>query len=82
MEYGHQVLRTIFEIVKDDPSPLTYQCRPRELILRLHEDWNVIYEQLLLLEKDGFLQVKQLDSLVILITQEGINLIRDTAEVS
>lgn len=72
MDYSLQVLRTVYEIVKEDPDPLTYPCKPRELILRLHEDWALIYEQLLLLEQKYFIQLKQLDTLVVLITKSGI----------
>lgn len=68
-------------IVKEDADPLTYQCRPRELILRLHEEWNVIHEQLLSLQEEALIQLKQLDILVILIAAKGIEKLKEDALV-
>lgn len=62
MNYSHHVLQTIYEIVKGDSDPLTYQCRSRELILRLHEEWNVIREQLLSLQEEALIQLRQPDT--------------------
>ena len=72
MELQYKVLRTIYEIVKDEAEPQTYLCKPREIILRLFLDWNTIYENLQLLEKQSFVRTQQHDTLVISITKEGI----------
>ena len=76
MELPYQTLRTIYEIVKHDPEPQTYLCRPREIILRQFHDWSIIQQQLNLLEKDGLITMKQLDTLVISITANGIEALK------
>lgn len=78
MDYRDQVLQTIYAIVKEDASPFTYPIKPRELILRLQEDWSLIYEQLVNLQEEGLVELKQLDTLVIYITQKGIILVQPT----
>lgn len=72
MEQRYQTLKTIYEITKHDPNPRTYLCHPREIILRLFLDWSVIHEHLKLLEKEQLIVTRQLDTLVISITDEGI----------
>ena len=72
METQYKTLQTIYSITNQDPQPLTYQCRPREIILRQFQDWSVIQQHLQLLEDEGLVVTKQLDTLVIHITKEGI----------
>jgi hypothetical protein len=66
-----QLLRTIYQIANKDPKPLTYQCRPRELILRCLEDWNIIHENIKLLEAEGLVTTKQLDTMIICLSQKS-----------
>jgi hypothetical protein len=68
----HQLLLTIYEIVKNDPQPEHYGCRPRELILRQLKEWSVIHEHLILLQNEELVQMEQQDTLVIRITAAGI----------
>ena len=80
MEPQYAVLRTIYDIVQHDPQPETYKVRPREIILRIFQDWGVIQQQLGALESEGLIQMKQLDTLVIHITASGIDKIRVLTE--
>ncbi len=68
----YKTLLTVYTITKQDPQPVTYQCRPREIILRQFQDWAIIQQHLKLLEEEGFIVTKQLDTLVITITPAGI----------
>ena len=72
METQYKTLQTIYSITNQDPQPLTYQCRPREIILRQFQDWNVIQEHLQLLEGEGLVVTIQKDTLIITITAAGI----------
>lgn len=72
MESHYKTLQTIFTITKQDPQPVTYPCRPREIILRQFQDWSIIQQHLKLLEEEGFVLTRQLDTLVITITTAGI----------
>ena len=72
METQYKTLQTIYSITNQDPQPITYQCRPREIILRQFQDWSVIQEHLQLLEKEGLVVTTQKDTLIITITAEGI----------
>lgn len=77
---AYQILLIIHDIVHTDPQPLTYPCRPRELILRCMQDWSSIQEELSLLENEGLVTTQQLDTLVIHITQEGLDRVRTRRE--
>ena len=68
----HQLLLTIYEIVKNDPQPEHYGCRPRELILRQLKEWSVIYQHLILLQNEELVKMEQQDTLVIRITTAGL----------
>ena len=72
MEAQYKTLKTIFNITKDDPQPERYKCRPREIILRQFQDWNIIQKHLALLEDEGLVITSQEDTLVICITHPGI----------
>jgi hypothetical protein len=76
MEDHYELLQTIYEIVKNDPQPERYSCRPRELILRRFQEWSVIHQQLLLLEKEGMVVLEQQDTLIVRITAAGVEKIR------
>ena len=72
MNAHYRTLQTIYSITCHDPQPLTYQCRPREIILRQFQDWSVIQQHLQLLETEGYVLTKQLDTLIINITSAGV----------
>ena len=72
MQEYHKLLLTIYEIVKNDPQPEHYGCRPRELILRQLQEWSVIHQHLQLLQQEELINMEQQDTLVIRITSAGI----------
>lgn len=72
MQDHHQLLLTIYEIVKNDPQPENYGCRPRELILRQLQEWSVIHQRLQLLQEEELIRMEQQDTLVIRITPSGL----------
>ncbi len=72
MEAHYKTLQTIYNITLQDPQPTSYQCRPREIILRQYQDWTVIQQDLTLLEEEGLVITSQKDTLIITITPSGI----------
>ncbi len=72
MEPHYKTLETIYNIIKEDPQPTTYKCRPREIILRQFQDWSIIQQHLLLLEQEGLIVTKQEETLAIKITEAGM----------
>jgi hypothetical protein len=85
MQDHYHLLQTIYQIVKNDPQPEHYGCRPRELILRRLQEWSVIQQQLQLLEQEELVTTEQQDTLVIRITAAGLatakkpeNLVKNT----
>ena len=77
MQAHYQLLRTIYEIVKNDPQPEHYGCRPRELILRQLQEWDIIQEQLRLLEKEELVTTEQQNTLIIRITVAGMEKVKE-----
>jgi hypothetical protein len=71
MQDHYHLLQTIYQIVKTDPQPEHYNCRPREIILRRMQEWTDIQQQLRLLEKEELVTTEQQDTLVIRITSAG-----------
>jgi len=76
MEAHYKTLQTIYSITKDDPQPDSYKCRPREIILRQFQDWSVIQQHLKQLEDEELVLINQEDTLVIRITQKGIEKVK------
>jgi hypothetical protein len=72
MQDHYHLLQTIYQIVKNDPQPEHYGCRPRELILRRLQEWSVIQHQLRLLEEEALVVTEQQDTLIIRITRAGL----------
>jgi hypothetical protein len=76
MDAQYKTLLTIYNICKDDPQPESYKCRPREIILRQFQDWSIIQQHLKLLEAEELVIISQEDTLIIRITQKGIEKIK------
>jgi hypothetical protein len=72
MDHRYHTLTAIYTIVKQSSHPSSYLLRPREIILRLMDDWSTIQAHLKELEKEKLVVTQQLDTLVINITEEGI----------
>ena len=82
MQDHYSLLHTIYEIVKNDPQPERYSCKPRELILRRMQEWSDIQQQLQQLEKEGFVTTEQQETMVIRITVAGISLVKEQLEMA
>jgi hypothetical protein len=80
MQAHYQLLQTIYEIVKEDPQPESYNCRPRELILRQLQDWSIIQDNLQELEKESLVILEQKDTLIIRITEAGLLKVREAGK--
>ena len=72
MQDHYQLLRTIYQIVKNDPQPEHYGCRPRDLILRQLQEWSTIQHHLQMLEDEELITMEQQDTLIIKITATGM----------
>ena len=70
----YPILQIIYQIVKEDPQPLKYQVHPRDLILRSMQDWSTIQASLSALEKEGLIVTRQLESLQIFLTEQGLEI--------
>jgi hypothetical protein len=77
MQEHYSLLHTIYEIVKNDPQPDHYPCRPRELILRRLQEWPFIQQQIQLLEEEQLLVTEQQDTLIIRITSAGLAKVKE-----
>lgn len=82
MQDHYSLLHTIYEIVKNDPQPERYSCKPRELILRRMQEWSDIQQQLQQLEKEGFVTTEQQETMVIRITNAGLALVKEQLELA
>lgn len=82
MQDHYSLLHTIYEIVKNDPQPERYSCKPRELILRRMQEWSDIQQQLQQLEKEGFVTTEQQETMVIRITNAGLFLVKEQLELA
>lgn len=82
MQDHYNLLHTIYEIVKSDPQPERYACRPRELILRRMQEWSDIQTQLRQLETEALVTTEQQDTLVIRITHAGLLLVKEQQQAS
>jgi hypothetical protein len=66
------ILEILYQIVKEEGRPLSYGVKPRELILHAMQDWNTIHASLIILEKEGYVISRQVDTLQILLTEKGL----------
>ena len=73
MQDHYSLLHTIYEIVKNDPQPERYSCKPRELILRRMQEWSDIQQQIHQLEREELVTTEQQETMVIRITVAGIS---------
>lgn len=70
MDHPYTTLQTIYTIVKDDPDPTSFPCKPAQIIVRQFLPWDLILDHIHQLEKQG---------LVILHQQERFTLVNITA---
>ena len=73
METKYRTLQTLYDIVKTKPNPQDYQCTPRQIILRLLLEWDVILQHLNSLAEEDLVTVQKIENSVgISITLQGI----------
>jgi hypothetical protein len=73
METKYRTLQTLYDIVKSKPNPHTYQCTPRQIILRELLEWDIILQHLNSLAEDNLVLVQKIENSVgISITVKGI----------
>lgn len=82
MQDHYSLLHTIYEIVKNDPQPERYSCKPRELILRRMQEWSDIQQQIQQLEREELVTTEQQETMVIRITNAGIALVKEQVEIA
>ncbi len=82
MQDHYSLLHTIYEIVKNDPQPERYSCKPRELILRRMQEWSDIQQQLKQLESEALVTTEQQETMVIRITNAGLDLVKEQLEIA
>jgi len=72
METKLLTLQAIYALVKDNPQPLDCMVRTRDLILRQDLPWDEVSGHLKELEEDGLVNLKQLSTVAISITEKGL----------
>ncbi|MBS1742846.1 MAG: hypothetical protein JST81_07380 [Bacteroidetes bacterium] len=72
MEDHYKTLQVIYDIIREEPNPETYKCRPREIILRQYLSWQAIEQNLRTLEAEELVTIKQEDTMIICITRKGL----------
>ena len=82
MQDHYSLLHTIYEIVKNDPQPERYSCKPRELILRRMQELSDIQQQLKQLESEALVTTEQQETMVIRITNAGLDLVKEQLEIA
>ena len=83
MEPKYRTLETIYEIVKDKQNPHTYQCSPRQIILRQLLEWDIILQHLNSLSEENLVMIKKIEnSMGILITENGMEKIKSILDRS
>jgi len=82
MENKYLTLQTIFELVKNDTNPTLSVVRPVEIIARLAFPWDEIGNHLKELQADGLLNIKQLSTAAISITDKGIERANSSGSVT
>jgi hypothetical protein len=65
MDSHYSTLRTIYEIVKDDPDPTSYPCKPAQIIVRQFLPWDTILVNIRKLDEEGMVSLQQYDRFTI-----------------
>ena len=71
MEPRYATLKTIYELVKNESNPITYNCTPAQVILRQTQPWDNIMRQLDELESEELITIQK-PGKAICITTKGI----------
>ena len=71
MENKYLTLQTIFDLVKNDANPTMGIIKPAEIITRQNFPWDEIVIHLNELQGEGLVNIKQVSTPVISITDKG-----------
>ena len=75
MDHPYSTLQTIYNIVKDDPDPTSYPCKPAQIIVRQFLPWDTILEHIHQLTREGLVELQQQERFTLVkITQKGLAL--------
>ncbi|HYM93856.1 MAG TPA: hypothetical protein VET23_06940 [Chitinophagaceae bacterium] len=77
MEPRYATLKTIYEIVKHESKPATYNCTPRQIILRQMHPWENIMQHLEHLAAEELIIIQK-PGTTIRITEKGMELAKST----
>ena len=72
METRYTTLKTVFDLVKEERSPTTYPCALNQVLVRQNQPWDVLLNHLQRLADEELVQLKQVGTLQISITNKGI----------
>ncbi len=73
MDEKFVTLRTLAEVAGKNPNPVQYRCTPREMILHLNFDWDLIHSHLQQLEMEEMVLISHAADFTFSITQKGWN---------
>jgi hypothetical protein len=72
METQYATLQTVFDLVKEEVSPTQYPCALNQVLVRQNQPWDVLLSHLQLLAAEELVQLRQVGTLQISITDKGI----------
>lgn len=72
METRYATLKTVFDLVKEEVSPTHYPCAINQVLVRQNQPWDVLLNHLQLLADEDLVQLRQIGTLQISITDKGI----------
>lgn len=81
MEPKYTTLRTIYEIVKNETNPATYNCSLRQIILRQMQPWDNIMQHLEDLAEEGFISIQK-PAAIVCITEKGIEQAKSVSSIT
>ncbi len=73
MDNHYATLQTIYSIVKEDPDPTSYPCKPAQIIVRQFLPWDTILHHIMQLHEEGLVRLQQHERFTqVNITHEGL----------
>ena len=72
METRYATLKAVFDLVKEERSPTNYPCALNQVLVRQDQPWDVLLTNLQLLADEELVQLKQVGTLQISITNKGL----------
>jgi hypothetical protein len=72
METRYTTLKTVFDLVKEEASPTNYPCAINQVLVRQSQPWDVLLDHLQLLADEELVELKQIGTLQVSITNKGM----------